>query len=113
MTWEIPCAIYTAENTHDVMQIGSVVEELRAFDIAKVVASPFIRCVQTAAAVLDGLHLPQNALEYDWQICEVLPPLSLLVDWTSPVLDCRIPAGAGPHKERSSWKPVGSACCPH
>ena len=50
-------------------------------------ASPFLRCVQTAAAVLDGLHLPQNALEYDWQICEVFRYLCCChCSWTGQAL---------------------------
>ena len=54
------------------MQAGAVVEQLRSFNVQKIVASPFLRCVETAGTLLDGLHLPQNALEYDWQICEVI-----------------------------------------
>lgn len=54
-----------------IVQAEAVVEELRSFNVQRIVASPFLRCVETAMAVLDGLHLPQNVLEYDWQICEV------------------------------------------
>ena len=45
-------------------------EQLRHFKVQQIVVSPFLRCIQTAETVRDGLDLPENAVELDWHICE-------------------------------------------
>ena len=44
---------------------------LQGFGIAKVVTSPFKRCIQTAQIACTVLNLPSTAVEADWELSEV------------------------------------------
>eukprot|EP00798_Chlamydomonas_sp_ICE-L_P026951 gene26951-34977_t len=70
--WDVPLAELGRE------QAAKAGQALRELDIAVVVTSPYLRCLQTSAAIVKELDLPQGSWFVDWSFGEVGNPPQLL-----------------------------------
>lgn len=84
---------FDPNSTFAYVQDNKAAEKLQLLNVTRVVTSPFLRCYQTAVAMLRCLGLPESALELDWSVCEVRgafcfrwPDLNEVGLWLPPVM---------------------------